>query len=60
MNYKEMSKLTCPLCSSNDTDSQWIDNATVGEYQQGECFKCGHEWNECAREFHNEHQEELF
>ncbi len=53
-------QLTCPVCGSNDTDSTWVDNATCGEYQKGECFKCGEEWNECARDYHNEEQQELF
>jgi hypothetical protein len=46
-----MSELTCPVCGSNNTGSNWVDNATVGEYQKGECYSCGGEWNECARDY---------
>ncbi len=45
-------QLTCPVCGSNNTYSQWIDNAICGEYQKGECHTCGEEWNECARDYH--------
>ncbi len=53
-------QLTCPVCGSNNTYSQWIDNAICGEYESAECLECGEEWNECARDYHNEHQEEMF
>ncbi len=52
-------QLTCPVCGSNETDSTWQDS-NIGEYESAECLECGEEWNECARDYHNEHQEELF
>ncbi len=53
-------QLTCPVCGSNETDSTWVDNAICGEYESAECLECGEEWNECARDYHNEDQQELF
>ena len=52
-----MSDLKCPKCSSNDTDSTWVDNSICGEYQSAECYECGLEWNECARDYWQEGDE---
>ena len=51
-----MSDLKCPKCSSNDTDSHWTDSY-IGEYQAAECYECGLEWNECARDYWQEGDE---
>jgi Zn ribbon nucleic-acid-binding protein len=55
-----MSKLTCPVCGSNDTDSTWVDNSICGEYEWAECLECGEEWNECSRDYYEENQEQVF
>ena len=39
----------CPECNCCDTAFVWAEDKLIGEYQHGECLKCGHEWNECAR-----------
>ena len=40
----------CPECRRSCTVFVWVEDESVGEYQHGECLKCGHEWNECARD----------
>lgn len=42
----------CPECSSIDIHLTWIDasdNSVGIDTQLGECNRCGHDWNECAR-----------
>ena len=40
----------CPECRRACTVFVWVEDESLGEYQHGECLKCGHEWNECARD----------
>ena len=43
----------CPKCESDVIDLAWIDAAdsSVGiEFQQGYCYICNHDWNECSRD----------